>query len=199
MIKTIIFDSGGVLNSDQNLWSSNFKKILKITGLPFKEVDRIGNLYWININLGKEKLSIIWKEIIKKSHKKIKISDLNNIYYKGISVNKDVLSLAKKLKKEGFNMVILSNESKIGMRMKIRKFKLNDLFSKIYCTADLGLAKPNKKAFKYVLNDLKQKPCEIIFVDDRKENINTANILGINSIQFNNIKQLKKEIRKLVI
>ena len=132
MIKTIIFDSGGVLNSDQNLWRTNFKKISIISCLSIIEINNISNKYFININLGKEQLSKIWEEIIKKSDKKVKISELNNIYYKGISVNKEILKLAKKLKKMRFKIVILSNESRQGMRMKIRKFNLNRIFSKIY-------------------------------------------------------------------
>lgn len=104
-----------------------------------------------------------------------------------------MLDFIKDLKKK-FNLVLLSNESKEGMENKIKKFELNKIFFKIYCSAFLGIAKPDKKIFKYVLKDLSLNAGKVIFIDDRQENIYSAKSLNINSILFKNINQLKKKL-----
>ena len=84
------------------------------------------------------------------------------------------------------------------MEEKIKRFGLNRLFSKIYCSADLGMAKPNKDIFEYALKDLGKKEQDVIFIDNQEINVEMANSLGIKTIHFKGIGQLKKELTKML-
>jgi len=199
MVKTVIFDFGGVLGSDANAWKKNPGKILEATGLSIDKIEEIGNSHWKKLNRDKEDLAVLLDDICRRSKKDVSISTLEKIYEQDISINNDVLQYAKRLKSKGFNMVILSNESRKGMEMKTKKFNLDKTFSKIYCSAFLGMVKPNVRIFNYVLKDLDVKANEVIFIDDRVENVRCAVKLGVKGILFKNLNQLKKEIAKLGI
>jgi len=198
MTKTIIFDYGGVLGNDSDEWKTTFEKILVVSGLSSQKVRVIAKKYWTEINLGRSNLDVIWKEVCKNSKNNFEVSELQKFYESGVSINENVLMFAKDLKKKGFDIVILSNESKEGMKAKIEKFKLKKIFSKIYCSAFLGMVKPDKKIFNYVLKDLNLKSKEVIFIDDREENIDSAEKLGIKSILFKDLNKLKKDIELII-
>lgn len=60
--------------------------------------------------------------------------------------------------------------------------KLSDWFDKLYLSYEIGLWKPEKMIYQYVLDDLKLAPHEILFLDDNKSNIESANEMGIQTI-----------------
>ena len=57
--------------------------------------------------------------------------------------------------------------------------------------------KPEKAAFAAVLKVLKTHPKKTLFIDDSEVNIKSAQSLGMNTIQFESVKQLKKELVRL--
>lgn len=57
---------------------------------------------------------------------------------------------------------------------------------------EIGLVKRKNKIYKVAIKKLKCKASESIFIDDKKENIERAEKLGINGILFKNTSQLKK-------
>jgi len=93
----------------------------------------------------------------------------------------------------------LANESKEGMDFKNKKFKLLELFEKVYCSAYLHMAKPNKDIYEAVINDSKLDLSTTVFVDNQIANVNMAESLGIKSILFKNLEQLKEELTELGI
>ena len=55
---------------------------------------------------------------------------------------------------------------------------------KAFCSFDFGLLKPDPRIFKAVLDKLQAKPDEVIFVDDKSDNVEGAQSLGIHGIVF---------------
>ncbi|MCD8528988.1 MAG: HAD-IA family hydrolase [Chitinophagales bacterium] len=52
---------------------------------------------------------------------------------------------------------------------------LKDAFDGTYYSHEIGERKPNKEAFQFVLNKEEIKASETLFIDDKLENIETAN------------------------
>lgn len=198
MIKVVIFDLGGVLSSDADDFKKTFKEVLTKTGLPFKKVSSIWSQHWPQVRLGKEDLKIVWQEISSQAKKDINPQMLSEIYTKNVSLNKPVFNLAKSLKKKGLQIVILSNESKEGFEAKVNKFKLSLVFDRLFCSAYLGLAKPDLKIFQLALTDLKLKSGQILYIDDEKSNLEAAQKLGIKTIHYRGIKRLEKHIKEFL-
>jgi putative hydrolase of the HAD superfamily len=56
------------------------------------------------------------------------------------------------------------------------------VFEKIYLSHEIGLRKPKKECYEYVLQDANILGAETIFIDDNKGNIRGAEEAGIQTI-----------------
>ncbi|KAF2680431.1 HAD-like protein [Lentithecium fluviatile CBS 122367] len=61
------------------------------------------------------------------------------------------------------------------------------LFDGVYASGDVGMRKPDPEFFRYVLDNIKIAPDRVMFVDDKQENVASAESLGINSFVFNDL------------
>ena len=59
--------------------------------------------------------------------------------------------------------------------------------------------KPNHRIYQTLLQKLKLTSAEVVFVDDKLENIKGAKKCGIKAIRFTNYKDLRVKLRKLII
>ncbi len=193
-IKYIFFDYGGVFGPNSDDWNDIFSEILDVTGLSLEEMDKIWTRDWPDLKTGKKELSSIWEEARLISKKEVSAERLMKIYEKNIFLYHDVLDFVRGLKQKGYKLVMLSNESKYAMDVKVRKFHLDEIFEKIYCSAYLGMAKPDPEIFRYVLDDLGVSAEEVVFVDNQENNIGSVSKLGIRGVLFKSLEELKKNL-----
>jgi putative hydrolase of the HAD superfamily len=67
-----------------------------------------------------------------------------------------------------------------------------------------GAAKPDRKIFEYAMktaqktlkNSIKLNATDILFIDDLKQNIDSASIFGFDTIQFTNWQHVTNELKK---
>jgi putative hydrolase of the HAD superfamily len=71
------------------------------------------------------------------------------------------------------------------LRVK-EQLELEDLFDKTYFSFKIGMRKPDKEIFEYVLKENNIEAKECLFIDDSKEHIETAEKLGIQCIHLVN-------------
>jgi putative hydrolase of the HAD superfamily len=64
------------------------------------------------------------------------------------------------------------------------KYGYTHLFNRTYFSYELGLRKPNADIFKYVIKDAGIIPEETMFIDDFIENIDTAKLMGFQTIHL---------------
>jgi FMN phosphatase YigB (HAD superfamily) len=147
---------------------------------------------------GQEDISKFWFEFKHLMTNSVDIEKVISKYESKIILNDFMFSFALNLKKK-YRLLALANESKYGVDFKIKKFNLNNLFEKIYCSAYLNMAKPNKDIYEYVINDSNLILESTIFVDNQIENISAAESLGLKSILFKDLNQLKLEFSKYAI
>ena len=60
------------------------------------------------------------------------------------------------------------------------------------------MIKPDIKIFEYAAQKFGVKPSESIFVDDMKNNIESANNAGFNGIVFKNAIDAGEQIKKII-
>ena len=93
----------------------------------------------------------------------------------------DVVEFAHSLK-DRCKIAILSNLTPFDKKRINDQYDLNK-FDYVYLSFEIGLKKPNKDIYKYVLNNLKIEPKEILFIDDDTNNILAAKECGWNTCQ----------------
>lgn len=103
----------------------------------------------------------------------------------------------KYLKEKGYRIYILSNYSRYMMehtraKLAFLKYVDGEIFS-----YEVKQIKPNEDIFETLMARYGLKAEESVFLDDNKENCETARRLGIHAIQFDNLKQAAGELKKL--
>jgi putative hydrolase of the HAD superfamily len=68
-------------------------------------------------------------------------------------------------------------------------------FDRNYLSTELGLKKPDPEIFAAVLQDLGCGGEHVVFIDDRKENVEGAISVGMNALQFRSVDQIERELR----
>lgn len=111
-------------------------------------------------------------------------------------LDEDVMRIVKRLRKR-YKLAILSDHIKGVFDDYVKKLKLADHFDYILYSAKIGSMKIDGKMFKIMLDDLKLKADECVFVDDLEPNIEVAKSLGFKTIHFKNATQLEEELNKL--
>jgi HAD superfamily hydrolase (TIGR01509 family) len=179
MIKTIIFDNGGVLTRDPWLIyiealsrgkSREIYKVAKSDLLPVEAEAIVG----------------------RKSFKEFQ-EELERVYPIDIRVAQIIEGLSA-----NYEVALLSNDlGNFEENNKVWKFE--ELFGKnIFHSSKMGLRKPDPKAFEYVLEKMDIKPSETLFVDDKERNTKVAESLGIKSIIFKDPETLRVELKNLL-
>ena len=111
---------------------------------------------------------------------------------------KDVVEFAHSLK-DKCKIAILSNLMLFDKKRIDDQYDLSK-FDYVYLSFELGMRKPNKKIYEYVLNDLNVKPENILFIDDDYNNIVSARECGWNTCQAfgYELDRIKDDVHKFL-
>jgi putative hydrolase of the HAD superfamily len=80
----------------------------------------------------------------------------------------------------------------------MRKFGLKDIFDGVYCSCTVGFAKPDPRIYLTAIQNMKTTPRETVFVDDRQENLDACEKLGIRGLLFRDAHQLRQDLNDLL-
>jgi putative hydrolase of the HAD superfamily len=89
----------------------------------------------------------------------------------------------------GHTNVVLSNASHTYLLPIIKRLGLNLLFKEVFVSSELGIAKPDPRAFQHVLDAMGYTSDEAIMIDDSPTNIETAQQMGIHGVLFTSAEQ----------
>ncbi len=185
MIKTIIFDMGGVvITIDQPKAVRRFEELgLKDAAKcldPYTQAGIFGDLEAGKISpedFRREISALIGREV---SFEECKYGWLG---YLG-DVPQRNLDAIKQLRAEGYRVLLLSNTNSFMQSWAESDFdgkggSIADYFDALYRSYEVKLMKPDKRFFQLVLEREHLKPEETLFVDDGQKNIDVAVSLGI--------------------
>jgi putative hydrolase of the HAD superfamily len=91
----------------------------------------------------------------------------------------------------GLKMAMLNNESGPLNGYRIESFGLAQYFDGFFCSAYLGMRKPDPRIFRAGAAMLHFKPEECCFIDDRDKNCASAAGVGMHAIQYKGEDALK--------
>jgi putative hydrolase of the HAD superfamily len=137
-----------------------------------------------------------WQQVSKNNKWKIDINILKKAIRDNFQEVEGIRTIIEKLKQRGYNLGLLSVHAKEWVDYCNHRYGYHKLFDSILYSFEVGLSKPNKKVYELILNKLKARPEECLFIDDKESNLVTARELGIRSIQFKNYKQLIYDLKR---
>lgn len=191
-IKTLIFDFGDVfINLDKQ---GAMKKALALFDSETLESDII------DINIQFEIGKISTTEFVEFYKSKFKTLSETNIIDTWNSIIEDFpkyrLDFIKDLaQKKEFKLILLSNTNNLHIdfiKQNVPFYEdFKSYFDVFYLSQEIHLRKPNADIFEFVLKENNLIANECLFIDDTKENTNTAEDLGFN---IWNIDETKEDI-----
>ena len=110
-------------------------------------------------------------------------------------MKKDVLTIARKMRKKGYKISIISNLTPEFKRVNLRR-GLFFGFSPVILSCDAKCKKPHRKIYSMLLKKTGLRAGECLIIDDWPDTINTAVEMGFQTITFRNAIQLKRELKK---
>ena len=186
MIKAIIFDFGDVfINLDIEGFTQNAFKQFNINEFS-EEMIAFNSFYEQGLISTEEFIEFYIENFPKLTEEEL--INIWNFMLKDFPNHR--LEFLKELQKSAkYKMILLSNTNELHINWIKKNVsfyeEFKDCFDAFYLSHDIHLRKPNRDIFEYVLreNNLTAKEC--FFVDDNKDNIKTANSLGIKTWHIN--------------
>jgi putative hydrolase of the HAD superfamily len=112
--------------------------------------------------------------------------------------HRDVLALAEQLARSGrYFMATINNESKELNLYRIQTFGLREIFSVFVSSCFVGLRKPEQGIYRLALEVTQKSPEDCCFIDDRALNLESAQRLGMHTVEMQDVEQLRRELRRL--
>lgn len=190
-IQTVVFDYGNVVSLPQQ--PAEVEHMAGICGLPLAH---FYERYWrFRLAYDRDELdgTAYWNSVIDGQGPAFSREQLARV----IAVdgeswahpNEKTLAWAEQLKGEGFGLAILSN-----MPFTVSEY-LEDhcgwlaMFEHRMYSCALGFAKPELPIYAACLDILKLQPQQVLFFDDRPENVKAASELGIHALLFDTLEQ----------
>jgi len=109
----------------------------------------------------------------------------------------DALAFARSLaRSKQFLMAALNNESQEINEYRIATFKLRDYFDIFLSSCYLRVRKPDALIYRLALQITQRAPGECILIDDRELNLECARELGVHTILYKNVDQLRSDLAR---
>jgi HAD superfamily hydrolase (TIGR01509 family) len=90
----------------------------------------------------------------------------------------------------------LSNTNSIHWNHMLRSFEFMQQFDRRFASQIVGYAKPDPEIYKAAAGQLGVRPDQILFFDDKPENISAAERLGWNARVYRNHSDLSGDLRE---
>lgn len=176
MIKLIAFDFVGVLVNERNIELTDVEnKLERMFGPNLNDSD-----YLIEARKLIEKDSIIMNTTESLIEKLYKVKD------------RDIFKKIKE-KHPNIKIIIATNHLSFVRNFIGESFDV-DYLDDLIISAEIHKIKPNVDFYKYLLDKYKINSKELLFIDDNKENVDSAKNIGISTIKVEKDTDIIQEI-----
>jgi HAD superfamily hydrolase (TIGR01509 family) len=192
--RALIFDFGGVLVRmiDDRPRLALAKKI----GVPLSHLDELVFFSESAARASRGDISVTmhWEAVRKAlGLNPDEMSGFLQQYWSADDVNWRLLDYIRSLRPR-FKVALLSNAWDDLRKTLHDRWNIDGLFDELIISAEVKLVKPDPRIFKLATDRLKVLPDETIFIDDIAENVESARLLGLKGILYQNFDQAIAEI-----
>jgi putative hydrolase of the HAD superfamily len=196
-IKGVVFDYGRVLSAEQD--SSAVDEMAAICGVPMESFlkgywdyrlaydrgDLDVNEYWTN------RMKTVGVNLTPEQIAKIVIVDSKS----WSKLNPVSVEWVKLLQAAGLQLAVLSNMPLDLKNYLVAHLDLFSHFQRLVFSCEVHRVKPEPEIYQHCLHALKLAPQEVLFLDDKVENVEAARKLGIHSLAVDSIENVIALVR----
>jgi len=195
MIRAVFFDFGSVLirdgdNSKREAWEKRLGLSPGELAATIFESEAAARA-----TVGEVTTAEMWQQI----GERLQLDDeqrrqLRADFFRGDNLNAELVEFARELQPR-YKLAILSNAWSNARRIFSQVYGLDDIFETMIISAEVGLAKPDPRIYHLAVEHLDVYPEEAIFLDDRLENVEAAQAVGLRAVHFRDNAQAIAEMR----
>lgn len=198
MIRAIIFDLGGVLfTNGTKKFSEHLAQKYQIDVEKAKAIldkSDIGNAYRTGKITREEFWHAVKKELQLTEHIDVLEQGWIDVYVLIEETRDIILELAKKYK-----VYFLSDNVKERVEAIDKKYNFTKWFHGGVSSHEVGIRKPHPDIYKIALEQTGFSPEEVLFVDDKENNLTPGKDLGMSTLLFESPEKLQKDLQNLSI
>ncbi len=197
MIKTVVFDIGNVLVRFENVRFT--RELLGDDRIAEKVIHAIwGTGYWTELDRGESAETMLPKMLRAEPEVQKEIRLVFGEIGGCLERMPYAIPWIRELKSRGYRVLYLSNYSEYVMQINpdvldFLPFTDGGLFS-----CRVKLIKPDPAIFLRFFEMFRLEPAECVFLDDTEENVRSARSLGMRAIRFDDYRQGREELEKLL-
>jgi glucose-1-phosphatase len=197
-IRAVIWDMGGVLV--RTVDQSPRERLAKRLGLTLKE---LYNLVFdtevsVKATVGIVPEESVWQNVAGTLNLNPDgLAAFMQEFWAGDSLDADLHQFVNGLR-ANYKIGLLSNAWSGARSVLDQRYHMLDIFDMTIFSAEVGLAKPDRRIYQLVLDKLGVEAAQAIFVDDFQANIDAANSLGMHGVSFKNSLQARQEVMQII-
>jgi HAD superfamily hydrolase (TIGR01509 family) len=197
MIRSVISDLGKVLIFFDN--SLFYRKMGRFTGLSQGEIAERVNVFsplGRAFDLGEISPQEFHAGVLDALQAEVDLYTFYTLYNDVFTLNRPVLETLSRVARN-HRMVVLSNTDVQRYGFIKQRFPEILIFDEYVLSYEVGYVKPDRPIYEIALDKALAAAEECVFIDDRTENIRTAQDMGIHTVLFTSETDLEEEFRAL--
>jgi putative hydrolase of the HAD superfamily len=199
MIKALAFDYGGVVGPNSN--PAIFRVVGKEFGLDYGEIEEAYERLGRKALKGAVPVNLLWKSITEElgveEPSRFRKAWLDT-YEESIVPDRSVVSLIRGLRKEGYKVAMISNNSAIYRGADRKRKSVRREFDLTLYSYDVGAAKPERRIYKALLKRLGVRADECVILDDLPKYLVRPGRMGFKTVLFLSPAQAREDVYSLL-
>ena len=203
-IKAVISDFGGVLTTPL---LGSFAALQDETGIDAgalgramqRIAEREGEHPLFELERGRTSeadfLDALQRELASDLGHQPELHRFSEIYFDALQVNDSMIGLMRDARARGYRMALLTNNIREWEPLWRAMLPVDEIFEVVVDSAFVGMRKPEPGIYRLTLERLDGvRPEECVFVDDLDVNCETARLLGMRAVRFEDTDQAIREV-----
>src|SRR5579862_1590584 len=195
--KVLFWDNGGVILT--NGWDrGSRRKAVETFNLDWADFEDRHELMLNAFEIGQASLDEYLRRVVFYRERAFTQDDFKAFMFAQSQPFPESLDFLGKLTATGrYFSAALNNESLEINDYRIHAFRLRDYFKAFFGSCYLGVRKPDRGIYSLALKITQSEPEECVMIDDRGLNLECAKEMGMHTVQFQNVDQLREDLAQL--
>lgn len=178
----VLFDADGVIQHAADDWQGRLRSVLG-DGADVRAF--LGEVFQAERPAlrGERDFESILSEALARWRRPGRLRDALRVW-QAITVNAGVMQIVAELRAAGVYCALASNQNACRARYMSDDLGYAASFDHAFYSCDLGFTKPDLRFFQAVIDALRLPPDQVLFIDDRQENVAAARDAGIRAALF---------------
>jgi putative hydrolase of the HAD superfamily len=190
--RVVVFDYGEVLSMSPS--EADKRAIVAASGA---EYDTFWPVYWAHrdeLDHGTIDVPEYWSRVGAGLGLDLGMSRVQRLwaadFRSWVSVEPGSVDILQELRDGGTRIALLSNAG-FDFGDPFRYSPTGALFERVFVSAELGMLKPDPEIYRHVVRELGIEPSQMVFIDNKKVNVEGAESIGATGHHFTGVEGLR--------